>query len=63
MPPTPPDCRTPAVVLAGLDLLPTGIGVFEADGRLAYCNRAFRHLRDLPAALCRAGTPLQEIVR
>ena len=63
MPPTPPDCRTPAVVLAGLDLLPAGIGVFEADGRLAYCNRAFRHLRDLPEALCRAGTPLEEIVR
>ena len=50
------------LTFAGLELLPTGIGVFAADNRLAYCNRAFEELRNLPETLCRPGTPLSEVI-
>jgi len=46
-----------------LDLLPIGIGVFNRELRLVYCNRRFGELRDLPLSVCRPGTPLAEIIR
>jgi PAS domain S-box-containing protein len=48
---------------AALDLLPIGVGVFDRDLRLVYCNRPFSELRDLPPSCCRPGTALAEIIR
>jgi len=59
----PADGGAAPVLLASLDLLSTGIGVFGGDRRLAYCNAAFRDLRSLPQELCRPGTPLRDVVR
>jgi PAS domain S-box-containing protein len=48
---------------AALDLLPSGIGVFDKDFNLVYANRSFRELRFLPKRLCVPGTRLEDIVR
>ena len=48
---------------AALDLLPSGIGIFDNDFNLVYANRAFRELRFLPERLCAPGTRLEDIVR
>jgi len=48
---------------AALDLLPSGIGIFDNDFKLVYGNRSFRSLRFLPELLCLPGTPLEDIVR
>src|ERR1700733_2236742 len=48
---------------AALDLLPTGIGIFDNNFNLVYANRAFRALRFLPEWLCVRGTRLEDIVR
>src|SRR5712672_541933 len=48
---------------AAFDLLPIGIGVFDADLCLVYANAPFGELRDLPPNLCRPGTPLADIAR
>src|ERR1051325_2818669 len=61
--------KSPAVPLpapgahAAFDLLPIGIGVFDADLRLTYANAPFGELRDLPPSLCRPGTALVDIAR
>src|SRR3954469_5679379 len=60
--------KSPAIppattALAGFDLLPIGIGVFDPELCLTYANAPFGELRDLPPSLCRPGTPLAEIVR
>src|SRR5437763_13347996 len=48
---------------AAFDLLPIGIGVFDADLCLTYANAPFGELRDLPPNLCRPGTRLADIAR
>jgi PAS domain S-box-containing protein len=48
---------------AALDLLPSGIGIFDQDFSLVYANRSFRELRFLPERLCAPGTRLEDIVR
>jgi len=48
---------------AALDLLPSGIGIFNNDFNLVYANRSFRELRFLPERLCAPGTRLEDIVR
>src|SRR5580704_12882862 len=48
---------------AALDLLPSGIGIFDKDFSLVYANRSFRELRFLPERLCVPGTRLEDIVR
>jgi len=50
-------------VNAALDLLPVGVGVFDADLRLVHCNVRFAVLRGLPAELCHPGTPLAALIR
>jgi PAS domain S-box-containing protein len=45
-----------------LDLLPSGIGIFDNDFKLVYANRSFRELRFLPERLCIPGTRLEDIV-
>jgi PAS domain S-box-containing protein len=58
------DLADPArVESAALDLLPSGIGIFDKDYNLVYANRSFRELRFLPERLCVPGTPLEDIVR
>jgi PAS domain S-box-containing protein len=47
---------------AALDLLPSGIGIFDNDFNLVYANRSFRELRFLPERLCIRGTRLEDIV-
>jgi hypothetical protein len=54
---------TARVESAALDLLPSGIGIFEKDFNLVYANRSFRELRFLPEGLCVPGTRLEDIVR
>ena len=48
---------------AALDVLPSGIGIFDRDFILLYSNRSFRDLRFLPERLCIPGTRLEDIVR
>jgi PAS domain S-box-containing protein len=48
---------------AALDVLPSGIGIFDKDFHLVYANRSFRDLRFLPDRLCVPGTRLEDIVR
>jgi PAS domain-containing protein len=47
---------------AALDLLPSGIGIFDNDLNLVYANRSFCELRFLPERLCIRGTRLEDIV-
>ena len=47
---------------AALDLLPSGIGIFDNDFNIVYANRSFRELRFLPEWLCIRGTRLEDIV-
>jgi PAS domain S-box-containing protein len=46
-----------------LDVLPSGIGIFDRDFNLLYANRSFRELRFLTKQLCVPGTRLEDIVR
>ncbi|HEX2554832.1 MAG TPA: PAS-domain containing protein [Microvirga sp.] len=55
--------NVPTVLLAGLDLLLAGIGIFGGSQQLIYCNAAFGTLRGLPESLCQPGTALEDIVR
>ena len=58
------DLADPGRVESGaLDLLPSGIGIFDNDFNLVYANRSFRELRFLPERLCVPGTRLEDIVR
>src|ERR1700694_4903707 len=58
------DLADPArVERAALDLLPSGIGIFDKDFNLVYANRSFGELRFLPERLCVPGTRLEDIVR
>jgi adenylate cyclase len=54
---------TTQLLLAALDLLSEGAGVFDRDFRMVGCNAGFSKLRGYPAALCRRGTPLGEFFR
>lgn len=45
---------------AALDLLPSGIGIFDNDFNLVYVNRSFRELHFLPEWLCIRGTRLED---
>ena len=45
-----------------LDLLPSGIGIFDNNFNLVYANRSFRELRFLPERLSIRGTRLEDIV-
>jgi PAS domain-containing protein len=51
---------TARVESAALDLLPSGIGVFDNDFNLVYANRSFGELRFLPERLCVPGTRLED---
>jgi hypothetical protein len=44
---------------AALDVLQSGIGIFNKDFYLVYANRSFRDLRFLPERLCVPGTDLR----
>jgi PAS domain S-box-containing protein len=58
------DLTDPAgVECAALDLLPSGIGIFDKDFNLVYANQCFGELRVLPERLCVPGTRLEDIVR
>jgi PAS domain S-box-containing protein len=57
------DFSDPGVERAALDLLSSGIGIFDKNFKLVYANRSFRELRFLPERLCVPGTRLEDIVR
>jgi len=46
----------------GLELLDVGVGIFDHELRLTYCNPAFRDLRKYPELLCRDHVPLQTLL-
>ncbi len=48
---------------SGLEVLNVGIAVFDRDLTLVACNEAFGELRGYPAALCRPGTAMAELLR
>ncbi|MFQ5565953.1 MAG: PAS-domain containing protein, partial [Paracoccaceae bacterium] len=43
----------------GLELLDTGVAVFDNEGRLVFANPAFRALRRYPDDICREGVTLE----
>jgi diguanylate cyclase (GGDEF)-like protein len=47
---------------AALNNMPHGLCMFDGKTRLILCNAAYRRLYDLPEALTRPGTPLQDIL-
>nr|WP_162798312.1 PAS-domain containing protein [Sulfitobacter sp. SK011] len=47
----------------GLELLDVGVGIFDQELRLTYCNPAFRDLRQYPELLCRDRVPLQSLLQ
>jgi signal transduction histidine kinase/CheY-like chemotaxis protein len=60
------DAAVPAAAngwLSALDLLGQGFAVFDAGLRLVACNARFGALRAVPAALCRPGAALEDIIR
>jgi len=59
---TKPDATDP-LTRAGLDTLPFGFAIFDAQLALAICNRAFCTLRGYPVALCRPGTAVIDFDR
>ena len=50
------------VLQSALDRMDQGISVFDAEYRLAFWNRQFRKLLDLPASIGQAGISLDAIV-
>jgi len=52
-----------SVLQTALDQLDQGVTVFDAEMRLAFWNRQFRRLLNLPTSLGEAGTPLSEIAQ
>ena len=51
------------ILQTALDHVSEGIAVFDSDRQLICWNRQFGEALDLPPALMRVGTPLDEIVR
>jgi PAS domain-containing protein len=49
---------TSKLLLAALDLLSEGVGIFDRDLRLIACNARFSELRGYPKELCQRGTPI-----
>ena len=46
----------------GLELLDVGVGIFDSDLRLLFCNSAFRSLRQYPDDLCCDGVSLRALL-
>jgi PAS domain S-box-containing protein len=46
----------------GLELLSIGVGIFDGDLQLTFCNSAFRTLREYPDDLCRDGVSLRSLL-
>ncbi len=46
----------------GLELLGVGVGIFDSDLRLTFCNSAFRSLRQYPDDLCCDGVSLRTLL-
>lgn len=57
--------RTPTARLtqAGLNLIGQAISIYDADLRLAVCNRRFVTMFDLPEALAQPGAPFADTIR
>lgn len=51
------------VLQTALDQIDQGIAVFDSEFGLAFWNRRFRRILNLPASVGRAGVPLMEITR
>ncbi|WIY23745.1 PAS-domain containing protein [Parasedimentitalea psychrophila] len=52
----------PVYAEEGLELLSVGVGIFDSDLQLTFCNSAFRALRQYPKVLCRHGVSLQNLL-
>lgn len=51
------------LISAGLDRLSEGVGIFDADLRLLYCNALYRDLRKYPDDICQPGCSLEAMIR
>jgi len=51
------------LVTQGLDQIAVGIGIFDSDRCLVYCNQQFRKLRGYPAELCIPGGSLERLLQ
>jgi diguanylate cyclase (GGDEF)-like protein/PAS domain S-box-containing protein len=51
------------ILLTALNNMRRGLSMFGPDQNLIICNKQYREMYDLPAELCRPGTPLQDIIR
>lgn len=59
------NARTPTARLtqAGLNLIGQALSIYDADLRLAVCNRRFVTMFDLPETLSRPGAPFSDTIR
>jgi len=58
-----PDACSSPLVWSALDLLEEGVGVFDENLHLVYCNAPFRDLRNYPDRVCRPGAHISELYR
>ena len=52
-----------AMMMAGLNLIPQALSIYDSDLRLVVSNRVFREMFDLPAHLIQPGTSFAETIR
>ncbi|MFT5116373.1 MAG: PAS domain S-box-containing protein, partial [Parasphingorhabdus sp.] len=51
------------LIAQGLDQIDVGIGIFDTDLRLVFCNKQFKMLRSYPDELCLPGVSLPAMLR
>ncbi|MFD1195422.1 PAS-domain containing protein [Seohaeicola saemankumensis] len=54
---------TAAMTMAGLNLIQQALSIYDSDLRLVICNRPFREMFDLPAALTTPGARFEDTIR
>lgn len=54
--------NAPAIAEEGLELLNVGVGIFDKNLQLTFCNSAFRTLRQYPDDLCCASVSLHALL-
>ena len=55
--------QSAALMMAGLNLIPQALSIYDSTLRLVICNRIFREMFDLPPQLTRPGARFEDTIR